>query len=100
MIFAVMQKGKNMRLIDADALLNRMQKDPLFDLVERYGVSGVIEAEPTVDAVPVIRCKDCKYAIDEYGDGDCYCRNERSMLRYIGVDWNHYCAWAVRKDEK
>ena len=42
-----------MRLIDADALLNRMQKDPLFDLVERYGVSGVIEAEPTVDAVPV-----------------------------------------------
>ena len=42
-----------MRLIDADALLNRMQEDPLFDLVERYGVSGVIEAEPTVDAVPV-----------------------------------------------
>ena len=50
-----------MRLIDADALLNRMQKDPLFDLVERYGVSGVIEAEPTVDAVPVIRCKDCRW---------------------------------------
>lgn len=42
-----------MRLIDADALLNRMQEDPLFDLVERYGVSGVINAEPTVDAVPV-----------------------------------------------
>ena len=42
-----------MRLIDADALLNRMQKDPLFDLVERYGVSGVINAQPTVDAVPV-----------------------------------------------
>lgn len=42
-----------MRLIDADALLNRMQKDPLFDLVERYGVSGVINAEPTADAVPV-----------------------------------------------
>lgn len=42
-----------MRLIDADTLLNRMQEDPLFDLVERYGVSGVINAEPTVDAVPV-----------------------------------------------
>ena len=42
-----------MRPIDADALLNRMQKDPLFDLVERYGVSGVINAEPTVDAEPV-----------------------------------------------
>lgn len=41
------------RLIDADSLLKRMQNDPLFDLVERYGVSGVINAEPTVDAIPV-----------------------------------------------
>lgn len=59
-----------MRLIDADALLNKMQEDPLFDLVERYGVSGVINAEPTVDAVPVrhgkwkvtpvyIKCSEC-----------------------------------------
>lgn len=46
-----------MRLIDADALLNRMQEDPLFDLVERYGVSGVINAEPTVDAVTVLHGK-------------------------------------------
>lgn len=42
-----------MRLIDKDALLKRMQNDPLFDLVERYGVSGVINAEPTVDAIPI-----------------------------------------------
>ncbi|MBR2653998.1 MAG: hypothetical protein IKD59_05515 [Lachnospiraceae bacterium] len=48
-----------MRLIDADAFLERIKKDPLFPLVERYGLSGVIENEPTVDAVPVVRCKDC-----------------------------------------
>lgn len=42
-----------MRLIDGDALIERMKKDPLFPLVERYGVTGVIEAEPTVDAEPV-----------------------------------------------
>ncbi len=42
-----------MGLIDKDALLKRMQNDPLFDLVERYGVSGVINAEPTVDAIPI-----------------------------------------------
>ena len=41
-------------MIDADALLKRMQNDPLFDLVERYGVSGVINAEPTVDTEPII----------------------------------------------
>ena len=47
------------RYIDADALLKRMRKDPLFELVEIYGVSGVIEAEPTADVVEVVRCKDC-----------------------------------------
>ena len=42
-----------MRLIDADAFLERTSKDPLFPLVERYGLSGVIENEPTVEAIPV-----------------------------------------------
>lgn len=81
-----------MRLIDADALLNRMQEDPLFDLVERYGVSGVIEAEPTVDAVSIIRCKDCKY------------RDEQSAnCTRFRKDWyvqsNSFCSWAERKEE-
>ena len=38
-----------MRLIDADALIEHMKKDPLFSLVERYGITGVIEAAPTID---------------------------------------------------
>lgn len=42
-----------MKLIDADAFLERTRKDPLFPLVERYGLSGVIENEPTVEAVPI-----------------------------------------------
>lgn len=42
-----------MRLIDADAFLERTSKDPLFPLVERYGLSGVIKHEPTVEAIPV-----------------------------------------------
>lgn len=43
---------------------------------------------------PLIRCKDCKYSTDEYGDGDCYC--DLSVI-YIGKDWNHFCSWAERK---
>lgn len=42
-----------MRLIDVDAFLERTSKDPLFPLVERYGLSRVIENEPTVDAIPI-----------------------------------------------
>lgn len=36
------------RLIDGDELIEHISKDPLFDLVERYGVSGVIESRPTI----------------------------------------------------
>lgn len=79
-----------MKLIDADALLNRMQEDPLFDLVERYGVSGVINAEPTVDAVQVIRCKDCTKFVAE--EDQTYC-----LDMYGQCDENGFCAWAKRK---
>ena len=50
-----------MRLIDADALLERIKKDPLFPLVEEYGISGVIKAEPTVEAEPVRHGNWIKY---------------------------------------
>lgn len=43
-----------MRPIDADALMKRLKKDPLYPLVERYNIDGFINAEPTVDAVPVV----------------------------------------------
>ena len=36
------------RLIDADAFLAKVKEDPLFPLVERYGMSSVIEAQPTI----------------------------------------------------
>ena len=73
-----------MRVIDADALLERMRKDPLFPLVERYGVSGVIDAEPTVEPktgkwkpYPItdgcIQCSVC--GILRVGEPSNYCPN-------------------------
>lgn len=87
-----------MRLIDADALLNRMRKDPLFDLVEIHGVSGVIEAEPTVDAEPVIRCKDCKYWWQENN----LCTHNKTMdgmVCSLQCDAYFYCGYAERKED-
>ena len=46
-----------MRLIDADAFLERMSHTDRF-----FGVVYDINDAPTVDAVPVIRCRECKYA--------------------------------------
>lgn len=51
-----------MRLIDADVF------EELFDKQIEYGATDIFDAvedalqdAPTIDAVPVIRCKDCKH---------------------------------------
>ena len=52
-----------MRLIDADALMNTIallaHKRKLLD-VGYPQVATCVDAAPTIDAVPVVRCKDCK----------------------------------------
>ena len=92
-----------MRLIDADALLERMKKDPLFPLVERYGVSGVIDAEPTVDAVEVVRCEDCRHWVGKHRS-QCpvkcktfgYCD---LWEQYVGNGEKFFCAYGERRED-
>ena len=43
-----------MRLIDADAFLERMKGTDRY-----FSIKFDIENQPTVDAVQVVRCKDC-----------------------------------------
>ena len=58
-----------MRLIDADALLSQYNESAIVELGE-YGdgcldIISDIEHAPTIDAVPVVRCKDCKYKMGD-----------------------------------
>ena len=39
--------------IDRKALIEHLEKDPLYDLVEQYGVTGVIESFPAADVQSV-----------------------------------------------
>ena len=78
-----------MRLIDADAVKFRVEYgyDNNGDLLVPYrDIKKSIEAAKTVDAVPVVRCKDCEnsyYAVDDlicsYGpvSPDFWCANGR-----------------------
>lgn len=57
---------KQQRLIDADALVKTFESMGLGEhgLIERVfadGVYAVIENAPTIDAVPVVRCKECRF---------------------------------------
>ena len=95
-----------MRLIDADALRDKLQEEidkaiPPFDDVIgsiRCGVRlarNIVEDEPTVDAVPVIRCRDCKRW-----------RRSKSDTGAMVCDWDRYertesdyCSWAKRRTD-
>lgn len=108
-----------MRLIDANELKEKLLKErdaiPL-TCTERYGFGvefpnhhgqsmrgGIkkalrcMEQTPTVDAVPVVRCKDCRYLL-----------NDISGIGYTGYacDWrddfnvvpDDFCSYGERKD--
>lgn len=50
-----------MRLIDADVLKEYFPDNREGSWTYNVTVKACIDAQPTVDAVPVIRCKDCRF---------------------------------------
>lgn len=80
-----------MRLIDADALMKNWERDRgrMFDA--DYFIF-TIEHAPTIDAVPVVRCKDCTYYGHSY-EGD-FCSSP-----WAGMDEDGYCSDWERKDD-
>lgn len=101
-----------MRPVDADDAIHQidMEKDGYniafllqddsytsgaFDALDR--AISVLEAIPTLDAVPVVRCKDCKYYKTE--SGECPANNgDDPYYSWIPKpDW--YCAEGKRKED-
>ena len=50
-----------MRLIDAEKLVDMLYDNEFAVLCPLDEVSGVVDACPTVDAVPAVRCRGCKH---------------------------------------
>ena len=70
-----------MRLIDADALFDSMNSLDYESTVKAY--EAIVNA-PTIDAIPVVRCKDC------FIYGEC------QLADFIGDDG--YCSCGKRRD--
>ena len=65
-----------MRLIDSDELWERLNYEPWEHNADRDEIAlPIVNAAPTVDAVPVVRCKDCKY-YRNHPNGLCYLHTE------------------------
>lgn len=86
-----------MRLIDADALMEEYRKIQMASIKMQFVciTEVAIDNAPTVDAVPVTRCRDCRYYQDNnggYPNADCkWCKDETP-------DANDYCSCGERKD--
>lgn len=89
-----------MRLIDADKLCDMLYDNEFAMLCPLDEVSGVVDACPTVDAVVVTRCKDCKCCrklnrkdrIEEaYAEGVLWCKNQSD-----GVWPDDFCSYGER----
>lgn len=89
-----------MRLIDADALHEFVEKEfPNGTPYEWAWALTVVDHAPTIDAVEVVRCKDCRhwdcYGGDDAHKGDC--------MELVGLDScvyeNDFCSYGERKSE-
>lgn len=98
---AIRQKGNAMsRYIDADALMDATEHlaQVCFGqgqcYCERTKFQQLIKKQPTVDAVQVVRCKDCQW-FDANGDYyDSYCDKNG-----ISVEDDFYCADGERRTD-
>ena len=82
------------RLIDADALIEDIVRLPnagIHWFVNAEAVFITIDRQPTIDAVPVVRCKDCKWMVE---DGHCREFADASLK----PNPNDYCSAGVKKD--
>ena len=90
-----------MRLIDADKFLAQIEDQYMEHDITRaqyLDLEDRILQQQTVDAVPVVRCKDCKYAevADKEDRQDGYtCQFHRGSIWFSGS----YCSWAERGQE-
>lgn len=78
-----------MRLGDLDAL----KADLIHDYA--YAAASMVDKQPTIDAVPVVRCKDCDKSQNSslMGEGWRFCMNNSQHHKE-----DHYCSYGERKD--
>ena len=99
-----------MRMIDADALEPHEQLEPMgngqYEYVEVVYKDDIDDA-PTIDAVPVVRCKDCKHRHED----ECPMQFEEQFdideddgyydTEYITHDYTRddgFCSWGEREE--
>lgn len=97
-----------MRLIDADALIKQITGElcdfiacgncQFFDRKKQMcEIEVFIDNAPTIDAVEVVRCKDCKHW-HEWENGTGSCHRSENGYNWFGVDVIDFCSFGERRE--
>ena len=78
------------RLIDANALIKEANSDGAYGYVDAKQIADA----PTVDAVEVVRCRECKWWHEDDDVG--YCDNPDGLDNYAKPD--EFCSYGERKE--
>ena len=94
-----------MRLIDADALMEQIRllanRTSLGEItlpsIGGLEIVGLIIKAPAIDAVPVVRCKDCRH---NYGFTHNLCCSDIVCDYHMsdGFEENDFCSYGARMD--
>lgn len=88
-----------MRLIDADELKKKvyMEEDP-YGETKMVVLETDVDEAPTIDAIHVVRCKDCKCcSVNRYADGNVY--SYVCIVTDCRVEADDFCSWGERRED-
>lgn len=84
-----------MRLIDRKDLARAMAEDPLLDMAMVLHILLATDGCPVVDAVPVVRCKDCEHMCRDNVGVFCKVWNG-----YNGCGYDGFCNYGEKREPK
>ena len=84
-----------MRLVDAEPIVEEFWK-PEYRTQTRRDFIAVIDKSPTIDAIPVVRCINCKYKGVLWRET--ICDHPNGMLHKVKPD--DFCSYGKRKEDK
>ncbi len=88
-----------MRLVDADKFILALM-DASLSSVDEDTILDLVDSIPTVDAVPVVRCKDCKH-LRVWNRKDIYAFCPKTNIVFLPFDKDtrtFFCGLGERKD--
>lgn len=85
------------RLIDGNLLIRDINADPYRTESEKSYDRCLVHRQPTVDAVEVVRCRECKHF---GGHGICLCHAADVDGTPIFVREDDFCSYGERKNDE